>query len=73
MLEPVAHHDLPDLPDDRAAEMGLLIVRIAQAIESLPHIARAHVSRWGDGETGSIADRIGRWPGFGGGRTRATA
>jgi hypothetical protein len=24
-------------------------VRICQAIESLPHIARAHVSRWGDG------------------------
>jgi hypothetical protein len=49
MLEPHAHHDLPQLPDDRASEMGLLIVRISQAIESLPHIARAHVSRWGDG------------------------
>jgi hypothetical protein len=49
MLEPSAHYDLPDLPDDRASEMGLLIVRITQAIESLPHIARAHVSRWGDG------------------------
>jgi hypothetical protein len=49
MLEPAAHYDLPNLPDDRAAEMGLLIVRISAAIESLPHIARAHVSRWGDG------------------------
>jgi hypothetical protein len=49
MLEPHAHYDLPYLPDDRASEMGLLIVRIARAIESLPHIARAHVSRWGDG------------------------
>jgi hypothetical protein len=49
LLEPHAHWDLPDLPDDRAAEMGLLITRICQAIESLPHIARAHVSRWGDG------------------------
>jgi diadenosine tetraphosphate (Ap4A) HIT family hydrolase len=49
MLEPAAHHDLPDLPDDLASEMGLLIVRIARAIEELPHIARAHVSRWGDG------------------------
>jgi hypothetical protein len=28
---------------------GLLTVRIARAIEALPHIARAHVSRWGDG------------------------
>ena len=49
LLEPAAHHDLPDLPDDRAAEMGLLMVAISRAIESLPHIARAHVSRWGDG------------------------
>lgn len=49
MLETAAHHDLPDLPDNLAAEMGLLITRIARAIESLPHIARAHVSRWGDG------------------------
>ena len=29
--------------------IGLLVVRITRAIESLPHIARAHVSRWGDG------------------------
>ena len=49
MLEPRAHYDLTDLPDGRARELGLLTVRIAQAIESLPHIARAHVSRWGDG------------------------
>jgi diadenosine tetraphosphate (Ap4A) HIT family hydrolase len=49
MLEPRAHHDLSDLPDDLAAGMGLLIVRVSRAIEALPHIARAHVSRWGDG------------------------
>ena len=49
VLESVAHYDLADLPDELAAEMGLLTVRIARAIEALPHIARAHVSRWGDG------------------------
>ena len=49
MLLPKDHFDLPDLPDELAAEFGLLIVHIARAIESLPHIARAHVSRWGDG------------------------
>jgi hypothetical protein len=49
ILEPAVHCDLPDLPDDRAAEMGVLIARIGRAIESLPHVARAHVSRWGDG------------------------
>lgn len=49
VLEPRAHHDLPDLPDERARELGLLVTHITRAIESLPHIARAHVSRWGDG------------------------
>ena len=49
MLEPCTHYDLTDLPDDRAEELGLLVVHIARAIESLPHIARAHVARWGDG------------------------
>jgi hypothetical protein len=49
MLEPHSHYDLPDLPDDMAAELGTLTVHITRAIECLPHIARAHVSRWGDG------------------------
>jgi hypothetical protein len=49
LLETIAHHDLTDLPDDRAAELGVLTVRVTRAIEALPHIARAHVSRWGDG------------------------
>jgi diadenosine tetraphosphate (Ap4A) HIT family hydrolase len=49
MLQPVAHHDLSDLPDDLAAELGRLIVHISRAIEALPNVARAHVSRWGDG------------------------
>jgi hypothetical protein len=49
MLLPLIHFDLSDLPDDMAAELGRLIVHIARGIESLPHIARAHVSRWGDG------------------------
>lgn len=49
ILEPFEHFDLSDLPDDLAASMGRLIVHVARAVESLPHIARAHVSRWGDG------------------------
>jgi diadenosine tetraphosphate (Ap4A) HIT family hydrolase len=49
MLLPTTHYDVTDLPDDLAKEFGLLIVHTARAIESLPHVARAHVSRWGDG------------------------
>ena len=49
MLLPKDHYDLTDLPDDLAAEFGRLIVHTARAIESLPNVARAHVSRWGDG------------------------
>jgi diadenosine tetraphosphate (Ap4A) HIT family hydrolase len=49
VLRTKAHVDLPTLPDDRAGELGRLVVHIARAIESLPHVARAHVSRWGDG------------------------
>jgi hypothetical protein len=43
------HYDLPTLPDERAAELGRLTVHLARAIETLPHIARAHVYRVGDG------------------------
>ncbi|HEY5111785.1 MAG TPA: hypothetical protein VII67_05575 [Acidimicrobiales bacterium] len=49
MLLPKDHFDLTDLPDDLASEFGRLVVHVARAIESLPHVARAHVSRWGDG------------------------
>lgn len=49
MLQPKAHHDLSDLPDDLAGELGLLLVRTSRAVEALPNIARAHISKWGDG------------------------
>lgn len=49
VLQPRAHVDLPSLPDERAGELGRLLVHVARAVEGLPHIARAHVSRWGDG------------------------
>jgi len=49
MLHPRDHYDLADLPDDRAAELGVLSAHLARHIEALPHIARAHVYRLGDG------------------------
>lgn len=32
-----------------AAEFGLICTRLTRIVEGLPHIGRAHVSRWGDG------------------------
>jgi hypothetical protein len=49
MLSPRAHHDLTTLPMDLAAEMGQIMVVLGAAIESLPSVARVHVSKWGDG------------------------
>jgi diadenosine tetraphosphate (Ap4A) HIT family hydrolase len=49
MLYPREHYDLPDLPDALAAELGVLSTHIARHVEALPHIARCHVYRIGDG------------------------
>jgi hypothetical protein len=49
MLHPRDHHDLADLPDDLAAELGVLTVHIARHVQALPHVSRAHVYRIGDG------------------------
>jgi diadenosine tetraphosphate (Ap4A) HIT family hydrolase len=49
MLHPRDHYDLADLPDEMAAEMGVLQTHIARHIEALPHVSRCHVYRIGDG------------------------
>jgi hypothetical protein len=49
MLHPRDHYDLDDLPDDLARELGVLVVHIGRHIQALPHVARAHVYRIGDG------------------------
>jgi diadenosine tetraphosphate (Ap4A) HIT family hydrolase len=49
MLHPRDHYDLDDLPDELAAELGVLTVHIARHVEARPNIARAHVYRIGDG------------------------
>jgi diadenosine tetraphosphate (Ap4A) HIT family hydrolase len=49
ILRPVAHHDLADLPDDLASEMGRLTVAVTAAVEDLPSVGRCHVGRYGDG------------------------
>ncbi|GAB3591330.1 hypothetical protein GCM10027446_08880 [Angustibacter peucedani] len=49
ILEPFDHHDLVDLPDALAAELGVLAVHVARAVEGLDGVARCHVMRIGDG------------------------
>jgi diadenosine tetraphosphate (Ap4A) HIT family hydrolase len=50
MLEPREHFAEPgDLPDELAAELGVLQARIERAIRSIGDIGRVHVCRWGDG------------------------
>ncbi|MER5637005.1 hypothetical protein ABT095_08620 [Kitasatospora sp. NPDC002227] len=49
MLYPRDHYDLAELPDELAAEMGVLTTHIVRRIQALPHVSRAHVYRLGDG------------------------
>jgi diadenosine tetraphosphate (Ap4A) HIT family hydrolase len=50
LLEPRAHYGEPgDLPDELAAELGVLLARFERAVRSIPHVGRVHVCRWGDG------------------------
>jgi diadenosine tetraphosphate (Ap4A) HIT family hydrolase len=49
VLHPRDHHDLADLPDELAAELGVLTTHIARHVEALLHIGRCHVYRIGDG------------------------
>lgn len=50
LLEPRLHYAEPgDLPDELAAELGLMLARIERAIRAIGEIGRVHVCRWGDG------------------------
>ncbi|MGA5817923.1 hypothetical protein ACPC54_08700 [Kitasatospora sp. NPDC094028] len=49
LLWPRAHHDLRDLPVERAAEIGPMLQRVERAVVSLGGVGRVHVNRWGDG------------------------
>lgn len=64
LLQPHRHFDLPELPGDMAAELGMITVRLSAAIESLPQVARAHVVRWGDGGAHAHVWFIARPVGF---------
>ena len=73
MLHPRDHYDLADLPDELAAELGVLTTHIVRHIQALPNISRAHVYRIGDGAAhlhiwlfarpqGQAQEKKGAWP-----------
>jgi hypothetical protein len=49
MLHPRDHHDLADLDDELAAELGVLSTHVARHVEALAHVSRCHVYPIGDG------------------------
>jgi len=50
MLESRDHHAEPgDLPDELAADLGVMLARVERAVRAIPDVGRVHVCRWGDG------------------------
>ena len=48
-LETREHMDLDGLDDERAAELGVLIVRLERAIREIGGVGRVQIYRWADG------------------------
>lgn len=50
LVMPREHYEeLPDLPPERAAELGPLLARMEAALRSLGDVGRVHTHKWGDG------------------------
>ena len=50
MLESREHYAEPgDLPDELAADLGVMLARVERAVRAIPDVGRVHVCRWGDG------------------------
>jgi diadenosine tetraphosphate (Ap4A) HIT family hydrolase len=50
LLEPREHYADPgDLPDELAADLGIMLARVERAVRKVGEIGRVHVCRWGDG------------------------
>jgi diadenosine tetraphosphate (Ap4A) HIT family hydrolase len=66
LLEPRGHYDAPsDLPDDLAAELGVLLGRVERAVLAVDGVARVHNGRWGEGSAHLHWWFMGRPAGFG--------
>jgi hypothetical protein len=49
LLETRRHYDFGDLPDELAAELGPMLVKVQRAVFAIGDIGNVHVCRWGDG------------------------
>lgn len=49
VLMPRDHVDLDGLDDELAADLGLLMVQVTRAVQTLRGVGRVHVCKWGDG------------------------
>ena len=49
LLCPLDHHDMHDLPLHLASELGVLAVRVENALRSLGGVGRVHMDKWADG------------------------
>jgi diadenosine tetraphosphate (Ap4A) HIT family hydrolase len=50
LLEPRDHlAELNELPDEVAADLGVMLARVERAVLAVGDIGRVHVCRWGDG------------------------
>src|SRR4029079_4020146 len=50
LLESREHpRELSEVPDELAADLGLMLARVERAVLAVGEIGRVHVCRWGDG------------------------
>jgi diadenosine tetraphosphate (Ap4A) HIT family hydrolase len=49
LLETREHVDFTELGDDRAAELGPLLLKVQRAVLAVPGVGNVHVGRWGEG------------------------
>ncbi len=49
MLETVEHLDFDEFDEQRAAGLGVMTLRLEQAMRAADDLGRVHINRWGDG------------------------
>jgi diadenosine tetraphosphate (Ap4A) HIT family hydrolase len=49
LLETREHVDFTDLDDERASELGPLLLKVQHAVLAVPGVGNVHVGRWGEG------------------------